>query len=151
MLQVKQPVEIRWIDTEDELAAVVGIERSCFGSDAWSEQQFECFSDNPANVFKILLQKKQVIGYLLYTVSERTARIRKLVIAPDYQRQGCGRRTISYLRRTMQMRHRDKLIVELPERAVEGQLFFKACGFEWYQTLHGPRDTDSTYRFRCAL
>src|SRR4051794_8006554 len=92
-------LEVRWYDPRRDRDQVVDLYRSCFPGEGWTADDFAAFADKlparngPArtNFVKVLVDRGEAVyGSLLYTLTRKECRIRRLAVRPDKRRLGFG-------------------------------------------------------------
>lgn len=134
------PVHIRWMIRRD-MAEVLAIENAAF-EEPWSEDQFiTCLRQR--NVIGMVCEFKQkIVGHMLYELHRNRLHLVRLVVSPLWRLQGIGEQMVDKLIGNLDHGKRTRLIVDVPEVALDAQLFLKTCGFRATDII------DDAYRFQ---
>jgi ribosomal-protein-alanine N-acetyltransferase len=122
---------IRWMIRRD-MPGVLAIEAAFFGKDAWDEEAFlRCLRRR--NCIGMTVEEKdteRVIGYMVYELHKAKLHVINLAVEPRSFRQGVGRVMIDKLVSKLSNQRRNRISVDVRERNLGAQLFFKSCGFQ---------------------
>lgn len=133
-------VHIRWMIRHD-MPEVLAIESECFDH-PWTEDDF----------IKVLRQRNAIgmvaeqpggaiVGYMIYELHKRKLHVLSFAVHPARQMKGVGRQMIDKLRGKLVEGLRERITLDIRETNLDGQLFFRACGFEAVEVL---REFEST-------
>ena len=97
---------------------------------------------------------EDVVGYFLYELKKTKIKILKLAVLPSYRGKSVGRQMISKLIGKLTFELRNRLVFNVRESNLNGQLFLKRMGF-WCEAINPEffSDTDEdalefVYRFK---
>lgn len=125
----------------------VDLFRCCYPRQAWTADDFTRFMDKKPgnNVVKVITAESDgtVYAAVLYSLTAKECRIRRLAVWPDYRRQGLATFAINYGAGLATHGRRSLFTAYVPENAVEAQLLFRELGFACDPT-QGRRDPDKT-------
>ena len=77
---------------------------------------------------RVAIINNSVAGFVTYHINNWSIRIVKIAVDAHYRRNKVGHELVLKLIKTMRPNKIRQLIATVPERCVEGQLFFRACG-----------------------
>jgi len=118
---------IRWLIRRD-MPEVLDIERNMFEF-VWSEDDFiRCLRQRNCIGMCADLDDK-LVGYMIYELHKRRLHLLNLAVHPDYTRQKIGTKMIEKLQNKLNSGKRERIMLELREKNLVGQLFFKSLGF----------------------
>lgn len=127
-----------------DLHNVLRIERTG-GSEPWTTEDVRTLMGRPDAAGLVAETASGVVAFAIYSFDDATCVVRKLTVAPEARRGGAGSALLAELRRLAG--GTDRLIsVELPESALEAQLFLRRCGFVCERVFRSPED-GVAYRF----
>lgn len=123
---------IRWMIRRD-LPDVLQIEQDSYDQ-PWRESDFTLALRDRNTIGMVAQQGETVIGFMVYQLRPRSVYVFDLAVAPSWRRLGVGLAMLNAIKKklrpaTKAMPARRRIIVELPESNVPGQLFLKAQGF----------------------
>lgn len=141
MSVVKQKYHVRWMIRRD-MEHVLGIERASFGS-PWTERDFQLMLKQRNNIGMICESPRRGIdrpvGFMVYELCQSELIIRNFAVHPDWRHQGVGTAMIDKLKTKLSATRRGKASVSITETNLDGQLFFKQCGFIATEIVRGAR------------
>lgn len=134
------PVHIRWMIRRD-MPNVLAIESACFDPlSAWTEDDFiralrhrNCIG--MVAVTEAGTDNETLVGYMLYELHKDSLRLINFAADPRHPRCGIGRAMIDKLKGKLSAQRRRFISLEVREKNLPAQLFFKACGFRAVRTL----------------
>ena len=142
--------QIRWLLRRD-MDAILAIEQVSFQW-PWTEREFRARLRNPKIVGMVTVDSNnEPIGYMIYKVYKNRIRLLNIAVAPRYRRQGIGRAMVEKLKEKLIVQQRRFLLVNVWERNLCAQLFFRAAGLKAVKVLRGYYDYDGVrdaYRMR---
>ena len=120
----------RWMIRRD-MPEVIGIEKASYEF-PWSEDDFiRCLRqrnhigmvvENPKNCDEIL-------GFMVYELHKNRLHILNLAVHPEYLRHRVGSAMVDKLKGKLSWQRRNKILTEVKENNLVGQLFFKSRVF----------------------
>lgn len=141
-------LNVRWMLRRD-MEQVLRIEREAFEF-PWNESDFvrvlrqrNCIGMVAANRSEDREDcGKEVFGFMVYELLARRIVVLNLAVDPCHCRGGIGRAMIEKLQAKLSPRRRASIVVEIRERNLPAQLFFRALGFRVTKITRGRfRDT----------
>lgn len=139
---------IRWMIRRD-FPEVMAIEANSFGC-PWSEDEMlNCLRMNKV-IGKVVDDGERILGYVVYEMMAFERSILNIAVHPQCRRQGIGRAMIGKVCHANDGERSLRVVVR--ERNLDGQLFFRDCGFRAERVLRGQfDDTDEdAFLFRLA-
>jgi ribosomal protein S18 acetylase RimI-like enzyme len=137
--------KIRYMRRGD-LPEVATIGRFVYGEDFTPERLVANLQErNTVGVVVEWCDGSTVAGFMAYRRDSEDIEILRLAVHPGWRRLGVGRKMLDNLRDRLPELRRDHVGVNVPERALECQLFLRACGFRCEYTLH-TEDSGDYYR-----
>jgi ribosomal-protein-alanine N-acetyltransferase len=126
---------IRWMVRSD-LSSVVAIEKDVFDY-PWSEQEFLIALRQRNCIGMVAERNEEVVGYMVYELHKTRIELLNFAVRARSQRLGVGSAMIEKLKSKLAYERRNKISLELRERNLDGQLFFRQAGFKCTSILHG--------------
>ena len=141
---LKERYNVRWMIRRD-LPEVIDIENKSFEF-PWNEDDFircmrqrNCISlvkENPKNLDEIL-------GFMIYEQYKNRLHILNLGVHPEYRRKGIGTAMVNEVKRKLSGQRRNRILIDVRESNLVGQLFLKSQGFRATSILRNfYEDTD---------
>lgn len=141
--KTKQHVHIRWMIRRDmpEVLAIEADNYVLMGYPfaPWDEDDFiRCLRQRNCIGMTAEVDDK-VAGFMVYELHESRLHILNLAVDPVRQRQGIGAEMTTKLIRKLSPQRRTRILMEISEHNLDGQLFLSRQGFrainvlrEWY-------------------
>lgn len=138
--------DIRFV-YRDDMPQVLAIENeSC--DYPWDHDAFvDFFKARNSIGVAYILGESEVAGFMLYELHKRCYHIVSIAVAVRHRRSGFGRRMVDKLRKKLPP-HRTALTLDIRERNLAGQLFFRSLGFVATGVVRQPymETTEDAYR-----
>jgi ribosomal-protein-alanine N-acetyltransferase len=134
-IQMATQSYIRWMVRSD-LSSVVAIEKDVFDY-PWSEQEFLIALRQRNCIGMVAERNEEVVGYMVYELHKTRIELLNFAVRARSQRLGVGSAMIEKLKSKLAYERRNKILLELRERNLDGQLFFRQAGFLCTSILHG--------------
>jgi len=126
-------VHIRWMIRRD-MPEVLGIEEEGFEF-PWSEDEFlRCLRQRNC-IGMVAEHDERVVGFMIYELNKTRIHVLNFAVARDHRRCGVGRQMISKLLGKLSSQRRTRITLEVRERNLPAQLFFRANGFRAVSVL----------------
>lgn len=127
-------VHIRWMIRRD-MPEVLAIERESFEF-AWSEDDFiRCLRQR--NCIGMVAEiDERIAAFMVYELHLKRLHLLTLAVHWDYQRQGVGARMVAKLFGKLSTQRRNRMTLEVREKNLAAQLFFRRMGFRAIAVLH---------------
>lgn len=120
-------MESRWLIRRD-MHYVVAISNQCW-DDPWTLDQFNEALRQRNVIGKVVEIDDKIVAYCIYELNKKVLDVINMGVDADHRRQGVGRFILDDLKKKLSIQRRDRLVVDLPERKLDAQLFLKANGF----------------------
>ena len=134
-IQMATQTHIRWMIRSD-LSSVVAIEKDVFDY-PWSQQEFLIALSQRNCIGMVAERNEEVVGYMVYELHKTRIELLNFAVRARSQRLGVGYALIEKLKSKLAYQRRNKISLELRERNLDGQLFFRQAGFLCTSILHG--------------
>lgn len=121
------PVQIRWIVRRD-YEEVLAIEQASFAS-PWTMTDVLTFMSQRNNIGMVAEFQEKIVGYFLYELHKEALRVVDFAVAPAFRREGVGRQMVARLLRKLSQQRRTEVVLEVSERNLAAQVFFRKMGF----------------------
>ena len=145
-----QTAQLRWMIRKD-MPQVMTIENGGPGSSI-QEEEILGMLRNKCTIGMVAELGDEVQGYLVYSLESDTLRIERFRVGEPYRRNGIGRLMAEKMASKLEAQRRTMIEIDLSERDIDSQLFFRAMGFKAVQVIHGSYlNGDAAYRFRLSL
>lgn len=144
-------VHIRWMIRRD-FPEVLDIEYRSFESD-WSEEDFIRCLRQRNSIGMVAEHKEKIVGYMIYELHKNRLHILNFAVHPDCVRQGVGSAMVRRLVGKLTPTRRSRIMLEIREKNLAAQMFFKAQGFRAISLLRDfYEDTpEDAYLFQFRL
>jgi len=118
---------LRWMIRSD-LDCVMAIEKDVFDY-PWSRQEFVIALRQSNCAAMVAERNGEVVGYMVYELHRDRIELLNFAVRPRSQRLGVGATLIERLKAKLAYERRNKITLEVRERNLDGQLFFRNAGF----------------------
>lgn len=118
----------------DDLSEVLTIEAEAFVQ-PWSETDFLDILEDPDTVALIAKCDGDVVGYIFVAWNRGWTSILSCAVKSRYRGRGLGTKMMTSLIHAQVAGRCKGVLVKVPERNLEAQLFFRSCGFKFVRTL----------------
>jgi ribosomal-protein-alanine N-acetyltransferase len=125
---------VRWMIRRD-MPRVLEIEKHSFET-AWTEEEFiRCLRQR--NCIGMVAEQSDgdAVGYMVYELHKHRLHLLNLAVHKDYRSRGVGYSMISKLQGKLSYQRRNRILLEVSERNLAGQLWFKRQGFRAISVL----------------
>lgn len=144
-------VSIRWTLRRD-MPSLLAIEEDSFEF-PWDEEDFlNCLRQR--NVVAMVAERDdEVVGFMVYELHQNRIQLLSLAVHSEYRRQGVGRSLIAKLQDKLSPERRNRIMCEIRETNVPGQVFMRACGFRAISVLREFYEecNDDAYLFQYRI
>ncbi|AMV21700.1 ribosomal-protein-alanine N-acetyltransferase [Planctomyces sp. SH-PL14] len=131
-------VQIRWLIRRD-MPEVLRIEQSSFEF-PWTDEDFLCCLRQRNCIGMVAEHNHQIVGFMIYELHKSRLHILNFAVAPEMRRQGIGLQMVLRLVDKLSQQRRNEILLEVRERNLEGQLFFRNQGFRAISVLRSHYD-----------
>jgi ribosomal-protein-alanine N-acetyltransferase len=120
-------VLIRWMIRRD-MPEVIAIEDESFEF-PWLEEDFiRCLRERNC-IGKVAEHEDRVVGVMVYELHDTRIHLLNFAVASDYRRRGVGSQMAAELIAKLSSQRRSRIVVEVPETNLAGQLWLREMGF----------------------
>ena len=120
-------VQIRWLIRRD-MPEVLRIESESFEF-PWTEDDFLCCLRQRNCIGMVAERDHEIVGFMIYELHKSRLNILNFAVAAAYRRQGIGAQMILRLVDKLSQQRRNEIRLEVRERNLDAQLFFRDQGF----------------------
>ena len=125
--QAATPVHIRWMIRRD-MPEVLAIEEASFEF-PWSEEDFvRCLRQRNC-IGMVAEHSDRVVGFMIYELHRNRLHILNFSVHPHFRRKQVGKQMVAKLVSKLSEQRRTRILLEVRERNLAAQLFFKELGF----------------------
>jgi len=120
-------VNIRWMIRRD-MPEVLRIEAAGFDP-PWAEEDFIRHLRERNCIGMVAEYDETIVGFMLYELHKTRLELLKLAVHAECRRQGVGQQMVGKLTGKLSSNRRNRIAMEICERNLDGQLFFRSMGF----------------------
>lgn len=120
-------LQIRWLIRRD-MPEVMAIEQESFEY-AWTEDEFLCILRQRNCIGMVAELDHEIVGFMIYELHKSNLHVLNFAVADRHRRQGIGTRMVQRLVDKLSSQRRKEILLEVRERNVDAQLFFKCREF----------------------
>jgi [ribosomal protein S18]-alanine N-acetyltransferase len=132
---------VQWMVMSD-LETVCFIEKQSFQF-AWSRAEFLNQLGKRNTIGMVAEEDDTVVGFMVYTLCEKTIVLENLAVAPQQRRKGYGKAMIEKLVSKLSPERRSRVTSLVRETNLDAQLFLRSCGFRCVGAYDGAyEETD---------
>ncbi len=150
---LKQPldVQIRWLIRRD-MADVLRIEQQSF-EHPWTEEDFLCCLRQRNCIGMVAEYDHEIVGFMIYELHKSRLHILNFAVDAEYQRRSIGSQMVLRLVDKLSQQRRNEILLEVRERNLSAQLFFRKQGFRAITVLRAHYDdtAEDAYLMRFRL
>lgn len=126
-------MHIRWMIRRD-MPSVCCIEELSFEFPL-SEEEFIKLLRNRNCIGMVAEKDEEVVGFMIYELHKNHLHLLAFAVHPDHRRSGVGRSMVQKLIDKLSPDRRNRLLLEIRETNLDGQLFFRDMGFKAQSVL----------------
>ena len=120
-------VDIRWMIRRD-MPEVLAIENASFPI-PWTEEEFiDCLKQRNC-IGMVAERHERIAGFMIYELLKSQLHVLNFAVNPTCRRQQIGSQMVDKLISKLSQQRRTEIVLEVRERNLAAQLFFKRCGF----------------------
>lgn len=134
-------VQIRWLIRRD-MPEVLRIETQSFEF-AWTEEDFLCCLRQRNCIGMVAEHDHEIVGFMVYELHKSRLNILNFAVAPEYRRQGVASQMVMRLIDKLSQQRRKEILLEVRERNLDAQMFFKQQNFRAVRVLRSHYDDTS--------
>jgi ribosomal-protein-alanine N-acetyltransferase len=131
-------VQIRWLIRRD-MAEVLRIEQGSFEF-PWTDEDFLCCLRQRNCIGMVAEHDHKIVGFMIYELHKSRLNILNFAVAPEMRRHGIGLQMVTRLIDKLSQQRRNEILLEVRERNLEGQLFFRHQGFRAISVIRSHYD-----------
>lgn len=128
-------IHIRWMIRRD-ISSVLRIERQSFDA-PWDEDDFLRCLRRRNCIGMVVEQEECIVGSMMYELEKSHLHLLNFAVAPEVRLSYVGSQMVGKLISKLHTHRRPSVVLEVAERNLAGQLFFRANGFRATRVLHG--------------
>ncbi|WP_417744787.1 ribosomal protein S18-alanine N-acetyltransferase [Rosistilla oblonga] len=141
-------LQIQWIRIGKELPRVLEIENATF-ENPWGESDFKRAMDKRNHVCMVAKDDQgNVVGYMVYHLLSTGINLLVMAVDARHQGRGIGRAMVDKLKSKLTPNQRKRIVLDVRESNLGGQLFFRSMGFMATQVLKGHWDHSQEDAYR---
>lgn len=147
---IRSAVHVRWMIRRD-MPEVMGIEEQSFEF-PWGEEDFIGCLRQRNCIGMVAETAEAVVGFVVYELRRESIHVLNLAVARTHRRLGVGAMLVEKIVGKLAPDHRGRVCLEVRERNLPAQLFFRSNGFLAVSVLKDfYRDTteDAYHMERC--
>jgi len=137
-------VHIRWMIRRD-MPEVLAIEDEGFEF-PWLEKEFHRVLQQRNFIGMVAEHEGRVVGFMICEVHKNRIHVLNFAVAADHRRRGVGSQMVAKL-----AQKRERLMLEVRERNLPAQLFFRENGFRAVSVLRAFYDDEDTTEDAIAM
>ena len=126
-------VQIRWLIRRD-MPEVLKIERESFEF-PWTDEDFLCCLRQRNCIGMVAEYDHQIVGFMVYELHKARLHILNFAVASEFRRMGVGAQMVLRLVDKLSQQRRTEILMEVRERNLDAQLFFKSQNFRAVNVL----------------
>lgn len=126
-------VHIRWMIRRD-MPEILEVENRSFEF-PWSEEDFvRCLRQRNC-IGMVAERDDRVVGFMIYELHKTRLHILNFAVHPDFRKNSVGMQMINKLVGKLSHQRRSRILLEVRERNLTAQVFFRALGFRAISVL----------------
>ena len=137
-------IHIRWM-LRCDLNRVCDIDAMCF-PDPWDEAEFTRIAGMQKIIPQVIEFGEEVCGFMIYELRKSSVRVVTFAVHPEWRRRGFGMALIGRLKAKLSSHRRNRITLDVSERNLDAQIFFKRMGFLALRVNRDATDEGDTYR-----
>ncbi len=147
----KLDTQIRWLIRRD-MPEVLQIEQESFQS-PWSDEDFLCCLRQRNCIGMVAEYDHKIVGFMIYELHKTRLHILNFAVSADARRNGIGGQMVLRLIDKLSQQRRSEILLEVRERNLDAQLFFREQGFRAISVLrcHYDDTAEDAYILRFRL
>jgi ribosomal-protein-alanine N-acetyltransferase len=153
VISLKKPLDcqIRWLIRRD-MADVLRIEQQSFDR-AWTEEDFLCCLRQRNCIGMVAEHEHEIVGFMIYELHKSRLHILNFAVDGEFRRRSIGTQMVLRLVDKLSQQRRTEILLEVRERNLDAQLFFKHQNFRAVSVLRSHYDDtdEDAYLLRFRL
>lgn len=131
--QNRLAVHVRWMIRRD-MAEVLEIEREAFEF-AWTEEDFTRCLRQRNCIGMVAEMAESVVAFMIYELHRSRLHVINLAVRRSHRRLGIGTLLLDKLAAKLTPDRRDRILLEVRERNLPAQIFFRSLGYRAISVL----------------
>jgi ribosomal-protein-alanine N-acetyltransferase len=120
-------IQVRWMIRRD-MAEVLEIEQGSFEF-PWAEEDFTYCLRQRNCIGMVAEMAESVVAFMIYELHRSRLHVLNFAVRRSHRRLGIGRQMVDRLVGKLSPERRDRILLEVRERNLPAQLFFRDAGF----------------------
>jgi ribosomal-protein-alanine N-acetyltransferase len=147
MLKQELKVHIRWMIRRD-MPEVLQMETAAALPTQWNEERFLHALRQRNCIGMVAEAGEKVVGFMIYELHKNKLELLRAVVDSEFRRKGVGRQMIDKLISKLSSHRRTRVCIDVNERLLDAQRFFKAVGMRAVSVLRrADENDDDMFRF----
>ena len=126
-------VQLRWMIRRD-MAEVLEIEQEAFEY-PWSDEDFTRCLRQRNCIGMVAEAGDSVVAFMIYELHRTRLHVLNFAVRRSHRRFGVGRQMMEKLSTKLSAERRDRILLEVRERNLPAQLFFRSLGYRAISVL----------------
>lgn len=126
-------VQIRWLIRRD-MPEVLRIEQLSFAT-PWTDEEFLACLRQRNCIGMVAEHEHRIVGFMIYELHKSQLHILNFAVCPEFRHLGIGGQMVTRLIDKLSQQRRNEILLEVRERNLDAQLFFKQQGFRAISVL----------------
>ncbi len=127
-------VHIRWM-IELDMPSVLRIENESYEF-PWQEDDFRRTLRIKNCIGMVADHEGVVAGFMVHEIHKTRIHLLNFAVSKEMRRLRVGSQMVAKLIKKLSVQRRNRIVLEIRERNLAAQLFFRKCGFRAINTLH---------------
>ncbi len=120
-------LQIRWLIRRD-MPEVLAIEQESFDY-SWTEEEFLCILRQRNCIGMVAELDHEIVGFMIYELHKSNLHVLNFAVSSQHRHQGIGSRMVQRLIDKLSSQRRKEILLEVRERNLGAQLFFRKQNF----------------------
>jgi ribosomal-protein-alanine N-acetyltransferase len=134
-------LQIRWLIRRD-MPEVLAIEQESFDY-SWTEEEFLCVLRQRNCIGMVAEIDHEIVGFMIYELHKSNLHVLNFAVAAEHRRRGIGTKMVQRLVDKLSLQRRKEILLEVRERNLLAQIFFKSQDFLAVTVLRNHYDDTS--------
>ena len=126
-------IHVRWMIRRD-MPEVLGIEQEAFEF-PWSDEDFTRCMRQRNCIGMVAEIADSIVAFMIYELHRSRLHVLNFAVCRSHRRLGIGAQMMEKLAAKLSAERRDRIVLEVRERNLPAQLFFRALGFRAISVL----------------
>ena len=134
-------LQIRWLIRRD-MPEVLAIEQESFDY-SWTEEEFLCVLRQRNCIGMVAEIDHEIVGFMIYELHKSNLHVLNFAVSAAHRRRGIGTKMVQRLVDKLSLQRRKEILLEVRERNLLAQIFFKSQEFRAVTVLRNHYDDTS--------